>query len=648
MSEQIIEIPLVDLHDSPTNPRQSYAEAGLQELAADIRQHGRVLQPLLVRPRVPALFQGSGEEEAATCGYEVVFGHRRRRAAELAGLEKVHCMVRVMTDVQVRAAQISENLQRQDVTALEEAEGYRGLIDAECISVDEVCRRFGKSTTYVYGRLKLLNLVPEVRQALAAGEVEPEVATLIARLPHQKLQAQALTRIKNHMGESHIKDGGKASFRRVRELLRDEFTLRLKDAIFPTDKADLLPDCGDCISCPRRSGNAPEFADVASEKKESWSNAHVGADVCTDPACFDRKRQAWLKLQAAELRAKGQEVIDGNKAKAALGARGEVKGGFVAVQDVKALINQHEKSVKKGQAIAAAPQPVLLQNQRDGKTVKAYRLSDLQKAGIELDHADKPATAARQSGPTYEERTEQARVEGQRREARLLQIRGMARLRERTADELRLVLEGLLATGVLDLEERRLLNSLWSIPTPSGWFSADDLMPAWSQRLRDMNRDELALLLLDLALLQGIRPGPYSFDEPATILDTWEQYYATGTLPALAASTPPPAGASSVEDDADAEETPPDADPAEPSQPHQPAAAGGVEAPSRFAPAWPFPRPRRGDEAQGDLLGSASEDVKDATGCAGEEQTDEASSAGQNQTDDAGVAAGGSNAEVQA
>ncbi|MEY2893915.1 MAG: hypothetical protein RJA98_3823, partial [Pseudomonadota bacterium] len=112
MSDTIIQIPLDELHDSPTNPRQTFDDASLQELAADIKSIGRVLQPLLVRPRIPALF--AGDPSAAT-GYEIVFGHRRRRGAELAGLSAVACMVRSMTDLEVQRTQISENLQRKDV-----------------------------------------------------------------------------------------------------------------------------------------------------------------------------------------------------------------------------------------------------------------------------------------------------------------------------------------------------------------------------------------------------------------------------------------------------------------------------------------------------------------------------------------------------
>lgn len=101
-------ISLADLHESPFNLRRTFRETGLQELASDIRHQG-ILSPLLVRPRVPALFAGTGDDNAQ-CGYELVFGHRRLRAAQLAELPTAPCMVRWMTDEEVKRAQISENL----------------------------------------------------------------------------------------------------------------------------------------------------------------------------------------------------------------------------------------------------------------------------------------------------------------------------------------------------------------------------------------------------------------------------------------------------------------------------------------------------------------------------------------------------------
>jgi ParB/RepB/Spo0J family partition protein len=159
----ITSIPLDQLHESPFNPRKFFDPAALQELADDIKAHGRILSPLLVRPRVPPLFAGTDDADAIT-GYELVFGHRRLRAADLAGLQVVDCMVRSMTDLEVKRAQISENLQRQDVHPIEEAEGFQALMDDHGETADTIASSTGKSRSYVYGRLKLLQAVPKVRR----------------------------------------------------------------------------------------------------------------------------------------------------------------------------------------------------------------------------------------------------------------------------------------------------------------------------------------------------------------------------------------------------------------------------------------------------------------------------------------------------
>jgi ParB/RepB/Spo0J family partition protein len=162
-------IALADLHDSPSNPRKHFDEAALAELAADIKHHGRVLQPICVRPRVPALFANAGDPDAQ-CGFEIIFGHRRARAAELAGLAEIDAMVTSMTDAEVARAQISENLARQDVHPIEEAEGFQALMAEHSVSADDLVQQTGKSRSYVYGRLKLLQAAPEGADAGATAE----------------------------------------------------------------------------------------------------------------------------------------------------------------------------------------------------------------------------------------------------------------------------------------------------------------------------------------------------------------------------------------------------------------------------------------------------------------------------------------------
>ena len=365
----IVQIKLEDLHESPFNPRKHFDEAGLQELAEDIKAQGRILQPLLVRPRIPELFRGMEDAaDTAACGYELVFGHRRLRAAQLAGERTAPCMVTSMSDLEVKRAQISENLQRRDVHPIEEAEGFQALIDDHAETADSIAEQTGKSRSYVYGRLKLLNLSPALRAACLKGGIGAEAALLVARLRHHKLQDKALQHISAR--NQTLTDGGQQSFRRIRDLLIEHFTLDLKEAPFPLDDATLVPAAGDCKACPKRSGNAPEFADVVNDsKRNQWSSQNIGPNVCTDPDCHQAKKVAIFKRQADAMRADGHEVVDGNKARAALDAYGKVRGSFVAASVATPKIAAMRKDIsRKG---LQPPKQVQLQDPRSGKLVPA-------------------------------------------------------------------------------------------------------------------------------------------------------------------------------------------------------------------------------------------------------------------------------------
>ena len=160
-------LPLTDLLESPTNPRRTFAD--LDALADSIRTHG-VLQPLVVRP-------SNGH-------FEIVAGARRYRAAQLAGLERVPVRVLSLDDAAAQEAQIIENLQRADVPPIEEARGYQALADRDPANTPEViAARVGRPLPYVYQRLKLLTLAPEIQDALAQDVITISHALLLTRVP---------------------------------------------------------------------------------------------------------------------------------------------------------------------------------------------------------------------------------------------------------------------------------------------------------------------------------------------------------------------------------------------------------------------------------------------------------------------------------
>jgi ParB/RepB/Spo0J family partition protein len=169
-------IALKDLHASETNPRREFNQLELEELATSIGRQG-VLQPIVVR--------------RDSKGYEIVCGERRFRAAQLARLEEIPAMVRDLADLDVLEIQLVENLQRRDLGALEEAEGYRQLMKTGKYDAKRIASKIGRSEKYVYDRIKLLELTPEAKNLLGEGKITAGHAILLARLKPAD-QARAL------------------------------------------------------------------------------------------------------------------------------------------------------------------------------------------------------------------------------------------------------------------------------------------------------------------------------------------------------------------------------------------------------------------------------------------------------------------------
>ena len=157
-------MPLEQLQPSPLNPRKRFT--GIEELAQNIREIG-VLQPLVARP--------VGDH------YELVAGERRFKAATLAGLVTVPCSVRHLSDAQALEIMVIENNQREDVNALEEADGFSRLLKSG-YAIDRLAERIGRSKKYVYDRVKLLELVPDAQTLVFDGRITPSHAILLARL----------------------------------------------------------------------------------------------------------------------------------------------------------------------------------------------------------------------------------------------------------------------------------------------------------------------------------------------------------------------------------------------------------------------------------------------------------------------------------
>jgi ParB/RepB/Spo0J family partition protein len=287
--ETVTILPLSRLHESPTNPRKTFGDAGLQELAESINSQG-LLQPIVVRPVIGP----DGEDRPE---YEIVFGHRRFRAAAIAGLGEMPCIVRALDDETAAIAQLHENLEREDIHPIEEAEGFQLLMDDHGVSADQLAIDTGKSRSYIYARLKLATLTPEVRAACMSSLIGTEVATLIARVP-APLQHLALKRCTYN---DHMQAGAPQvvrSSRDCREQLRAAFTADLTAAPWSLTDYVLLPDAGACRDCPHRSDNDPALEEL-------------GNDVCTNIDCYQAKKATLQQREIEQARVDGRLIEGG-------------------------------------------------------------------------------------------------------------------------------------------------------------------------------------------------------------------------------------------------------------------------------------------------------------------------------------------------
>jgi ParB/RepB/Spo0J family partition protein len=186
----LTQAPLALIVTSLTNPRKTFDPAKMAGLTASIAASG-VHQPVLLRP-LPASRLADTASMKPRPEFELVAGERRLRASKAAGLQNIPAMVRELTDDQVLEIQIVENLQRDDLSELEEAEGYETLMQHSKLNADQVGTKIGKSRSYVYGRIKLLDLCQEARTSLRDGTVDASRALVVARIPDHKLQIRAM------------------------------------------------------------------------------------------------------------------------------------------------------------------------------------------------------------------------------------------------------------------------------------------------------------------------------------------------------------------------------------------------------------------------------------------------------------------------
>ncbi len=275
-------IELEKIVPSTTNPRVKMNGERFKELVKSVSDKG-VLQPILVRPV-------KDENDR----YEIVCGYRRFMACKECGRLDIPAILSALSDKEVLEIQVIENLQREDVHPLDEAECYARLIAQYGYGgAEEIAAKIGKSRGYVYQRIKLCDLTDKVKKIFEEDKISLTAALAIAKLP-QDMQDKAAEDI-----------GGFAkswdrpmSARQIREYLKEEVMLALDEAPFDPDDAGLVEGVGSCHECPKMSGfNIELFPELCDE------------NMCSDAQCFKNKRLADYNKKTAPYAELGYRIV---------------------------------------------------------------------------------------------------------------------------------------------------------------------------------------------------------------------------------------------------------------------------------------------------------------------------------------------------
>lgn len=238
---QMVPVEAIKLSATPMQilRRSHFNQQSLAELTEDVKAHG-VMQPVLLRTIIPS--QGG-------VAYELVAGERRFMAAQAAGLTAIPAMSREITDNDMVEMQIAENLQRENLHPLEEAEGYQQLCKIHGCAARDLVPRVGKNEAHIYARLKLLKLCPQVKEEFYLGKLIPSIALEIARIPDEKMQRLAAKGCitGEDTGEFYRDGSGPLLFEDAREYIETEFMRRIEGnrAIAEARKAKLPAIDGD-------------------------------------------------------------------------------------------------------------------------------------------------------------------------------------------------------------------------------------------------------------------------------------------------------------------------------------------------------------------------------------------------------------------
>ena len=168
----IVELPLTEIRSNPYQPRKEFDEQSLMEFAESIKEHG-VIQPIIVKKSIK--------------GYELIAGERRTRASKMAGKETIPAIIRELSDEDMMEIALIENIQREDLNPIEEAEAFAHIIETRKITQEEAAKKFGKSRSYITNILGLLSLPEKTKKYVTENKITMGHARVLSKLSDPEL-----------------------------------------------------------------------------------------------------------------------------------------------------------------------------------------------------------------------------------------------------------------------------------------------------------------------------------------------------------------------------------------------------------------------------------------------------------------------------
>lgn len=178
--ESITKVPLKDLRSNPYQPRQIFDEEALEELSNSIKEHG-VFQPIIVKKSIK--------------GYEIIAGERRVKASKMAGLEEIPAIVRDFTDEEMMEIALLENLQRENLSAIEESTAYKKLLDQLNLTQEQLAKRLGKSRSHITNMLGLLTLPEDIQDDISKKKITMGHARVLSKLDDENQQRELAKKV---------------------------------------------------------------------------------------------------------------------------------------------------------------------------------------------------------------------------------------------------------------------------------------------------------------------------------------------------------------------------------------------------------------------------------------------------------------------